>query len=66
MKAEEQILELLAEVLRKQDQTDSKLDVVVQTLQSHQQILRSLATEQQRQGQQLNDLQEATESIARM
>lgn len=71
MKAEEQILELLAEVLRKQDtmqakqdQMDGRLDIITQTLQGHQQILRTLATEQRQLGQQLGDLHEAVESIA--
>ena len=73
MKAEEQILELLAEVLRKQDQMQATQDqmqgqigTITQTLQSHQQLLRTLATEQQRQGQRQDDMQEALESIARM
>ena len=73
MKSEEQILELLAEVLRRQDQMQETLQVVNTRLgnveenqQAHQQILRTLAVSQQKHQRELESITDLLDSSARM
>ena len=101
MKGEEQILELLAELLRKQDQTqetlqemntrlggvetrlggvetrldsvetrlggvETRLGSVEENQQAHQQILRTLALNQQKHQRELEGITDILDSVARM
>ena len=80
MKGEEQILELLAELLRKQDQTqetlqemnarlgsvETRLGSVEENQQAHQHILRTLALNQQKHQRELEGITDILDSVARM
>lgn len=73
MKGEEQILELLTEVLRKQDQTQetlqqmyTRLGHVEENQVAHQQIMRTLALGQQKHQRELEDIVGILDSVARM
>ena len=80
MKGEEQILELLAEVLRRQDQvqedirlmkeemqlTNVRLGNIENSQQAHQQILRTLAVSHQQHQRELEGITDIMDSIARM
>ena len=73
MKGEDQILELLAELLRKQDQTqetlremNTRLSNVEENQVAHQQILRTLALNQQKHQRELEGILDVLDSVARM
>jgi hypothetical protein len=80
MKGEDQILELLAEVLRRQDKTQEtlqemnmrlgnvevRLGNVEENQLAHQQILRTLALGQQKHQRELEGIMDILDSVARM
>jgi|GEM_PF-4756036 len=73
MKAEEQILELLAEVLRRQDKTqetlqemNTRLSSVEENQLAHQHILRTLALGQQKHQRELESIINILDSVSRM
>ncbi|RZK28916.1 MAG: hypothetical protein EOO57_20275 [Hymenobacter sp.] len=80
MKSEDQILELLAEVLRRQDKTqetlqemnkrlgnvETRLGNVEENQVAHQQILRTMALGQQKHQRELEGIMDILDSVARM
>lgn len=80
MKGEDQILELLAEVLRRQDKTqetlqemnnrlgnvETRIGNVEENQVAHQQILRTLALGQQKHQRELEGIMDILDSVARM
>ena len=69
MKGEDQILELLAEVLRRQDKTQEmnvRLGHVEENQVAHQQILRTLTLGQQKHQRELEGILDMLDSVARM